>query len=174
MAKHGFIAGAAGALAAFASGGPLSAEVSQSAAERILELHNHERAAHALPPLSWNPALAKAAQPWAYRLARDGYLHHSTDSDTGENLWMGTSGFFSTDQMIGAFTGERRMFRPGVFPEVSTTGSWEDVGHYTQIIWPQTQQVGCAIASSNGMDVLVCRYWPAGNWIGRPVGLAQR
>lgn len=174
MTRHRIIMAIAGTLSALVAAGSLSAEVPQPIAVRILELHNKERAAHALPPLSWNPKLAAAAKPWAHRLAHDGYLHHSTDGESGENLWMGTSGYFTADQMIGAFTGERAMFRPGIFPEVSTTGSWEDVGHYTQIIWPQTREVGCAMASARGMDVLVCRYWPAGNWIGRPVGLAQR
>ena len=60
----------------------------------------------------------------------------------------------------------RAAFRPGVFPDVSRTGRWSDVGHYTQIIWPETQEVGCATALNASHEVLVCRYWPAGNVIG--------
>jgi hypothetical protein len=72
--------------------------------------------------------------------------------------------------MIDAFVEERRDFTPGTFPEVSRTGKWKDVGHYTQIIWPETQKVGCAIARGEHWDFLVCRYWPAGNIVGRKVG----
>jgi hypothetical protein len=61
------------------------------------------------------------------------------------------------------------MFRAGRFPDVSATGNWADVGHYTQIIWPTTQRVGCSISRSVKDEVLVCRYWPAGNVVNKPV-----
>ena len=50
-----------------------------------------------------------------------------------------------------------------MFPDNSRTGEWRDVAHYTQIVWPATTQVGCALASSATTDYLVCRYAPAGN-----------
>jgi hypothetical protein len=69
--------------------------------------------------------------------------------------------------MVGAWASERSMFRPARFPDVSTTGNWADVGHYTQMIWPATTRVGCAIGSSAAADFLVCRYWPSGNVTGQ-------
>ena len=50
----------------------------------------------------------------------------------------------------------------------SRSGNWEDVGHYTQMIWPGSVRVGCAIRSSASNDYLVCRYSPAGNVMGAP------
>ena len=58
---------------------------------------------------------------------------------------------------------------PGIFPTVSRSGNWETVGHYTQMVWPTTTRVGCAVASNASNDFLVCRYSPAGNIDGRPV-----
>ncbi len=153
---------------------PVLADPLPAAADmRILSLHNQARADRHLPNLEWSPGLAKAAEGWARKLATEGRLRHSAWKDregTGENLWIGTTGYFGPDNMIAAFIDEKRDFRPGVFPMVSKTGHWEDVGHYTQIIWPSTQQVGCALAQGKQMDVLVCRYWPAGNFIGSKVG----
>ena len=63
-----------------------------------------------------------------------------------------------------------RQFKPGTFPEITRTKKWEDVAHYTQIIWPDTREVGCALATVNGRDALVCRYSPPGNIFGQPVG----
>ncbi len=83
---------------------------------------------------------------------------------------MGTSGYYSAEDMIGSFLEEARDFRPGLFPSVSRTGNWDDVSHYTQLIWPTTQSVGCAIARGGGNEVLVCRYWPKGNIDNRRVG----
>jgi hypothetical protein len=71
--------------------------------------------------------------------------------------------------MVGGWASERKVYQPGVFPIVSRTGKWEDVGHYTQIIWPTTQRVGCALATNARSDYLVCRYWPAGNVNGVPM-----
>ena len=50
-----------------------------------------------------------------------------------------------------------------MFPDNSTTGKVEDVGHYTQVIWRATSEVGCAEATSADEDILVCRYTEAGN-----------
>ena len=76
---------------------------------------------------------------------------------------------YNFEQMVAGWTSERRWFAPGIFPAVSRSGNWEDVGHYTQMVWPTTTRVGCAMATNAGNDFLVCRYSPAGNVTGRPV-----
>jgi uncharacterized protein YkwD len=144
---------------------------SEPFAQRVLALHNEERERLGKLPLRWSAGLADEAQRWATSLARAGALQHAANrGGTGENLWAGSTGGYGPEQMIGAFIAERRAFRPGRFPQVSSTGNWADVGHYTQVIWPATQAVGCAVASAAGRDVMVCRYWPAGNVVGQPVG----
>lgn len=70
--------------------------------------------------------------------------------------------------MIESFGNEKQYFVGGIFPDVSSTGDWQDVGHYTQVVWRDTTEVGCAIASANGNDILVCRYSPPGNVPGQP------
>jgi|tagenome__1003787_1003787.scaffolds.fasta_scaffold20989036_10 hypothetical protein len=139
---------------------------------RILAAHNVERMQAGMPPLSWDPALGNAAAVYAQQMAMTGIFAHSDRSQrrgTGENLWMGTHGAFSIEAMVGGWVSEKRNFRAGIFPNVSRTSDWADVGHYTQMIWPTTQRVGCAIASTARVDYLVCRYATAGNIDGRPV-----
>ena len=82
---------------------------------------------------------------------------------------MGTRGAFTPEQMIASWAEERRMFRPGIFPAVSSTGNWLDVSHYTTMIWPTTTRVGCALYSSASWDFLICRYSPPGNIDGQRV-----
>jgi hypothetical protein len=139
---------------------------------RIVAAHNAARAQVGAAPLTWDPALSNAAAAYARQLAYTRVFAHSNRKarpGTGENLWMGSRGAFSVETMVGGWTSERRMFAPGIFPAVSRTGNWADVGHYTQMIWPGTQRVGCAVASNASTDYLVCRYAPAGNIDGRPV-----
>jgi hypothetical protein len=137
--------------------------------QRILAVHNRERSGLGLVPLSWNPALARSARRWADYLAATGRFEHAPENDAapeGENLWAGTKGFFAPEAMVNAWIREKRFFRPGRFPDNSTTGRVEDVGHYTQLVWRATTEVGCAEATSASEDILVCRYAEAGNYRG--------
>lgn len=142
-------------------------------AGRLLAAHNAERDRAGVAPLRWSGDLAREAHEWAETLARKGQLEHAGGEarrGAGENLWMGSAGAYSAEDMIGGFASERAKFRAGTFPQVSQTGNWADVGHYTQLIWPSTQEVGCAVAMGAGKDVLVCRYAPAGNIFGEKIG----
>jgi hypothetical protein len=137
---------------------------------RILAAHNVERARMSMPPLAWDDALGVGAATYAQQMAFTGTFQHSNRQarrGIGENLWMGTHGAFSIEAMVGGWAAEKRYFLPGIFPNNSRTGNWEDVGHYTQMIWPTTTRVGCAIASTRRIDYLVCRYATAGNMDGR-------
>ena len=138
---------------------------------------NRERAALGLSGLRWDPELAVAARGYAAELAAtDKWQHSSAETRVGqgENLWMGTRGAFHIDEMVGAWLAERSMFRAGTFPHVSNTGNWEDVGHYTQIIWHGDRRVGCGLSSSAKFDYLVCRYAGPGNVMGEPVVRTQQ
>ena len=139
---------------------------------RILALHNRERAATGAAPLSWDVSLAAAAATYGPALARQGRLAHAPDLRTlrqGENLWMGTAGAFSIEEMVGSWAAEKSIFVPGIVPNVSRSGHFGDVGHYTQMIWPSTARVGCALHRSARDDYLICRYSPPGNVVGERV-----
>ena len=173
------IGGSAMALPSFASGSAYEpsrtashngAHRSHERSKRILAAHNRERARLGLPRLRWSRTLEQEAANWGRHLSRQGRLQHASRSarrDTGENLWMGTAGAWDVETMVGGFIEERRHYRHARFPDISRTGNWADVGHYTQVIWRDTQEVGCAVVTERGWDVLVCRYWPAGNVWGR-------
>ena len=171
--KSGRIFAALGALTAL---GGIAAVASHAAqpqnrfAAELLEAHNEERAEFGAPKLQWSQRLAKDAQVWARTLASEGRMRHASIEEragAGENLWMGSAGRYSATFMIRAFAEEKRYFRPGEFPDISRTGNWRDVGHYTQVVWRETREVGCAVARNDRDDFLVCRYWPAGNIYGR-------
>ena len=113
---------------------------------------------------------AAQALEYARDLARTGRFEHSPSSTRqgqGENLWAGTPSAFTFEQMSGAWIDEKRFYQHARFPFVSTTGNWQDVGHYTQIIWRDTTRLGCGLATGSGRDYLVCRYAPPGNVSGQ-------
>jgi hypothetical protein len=174
MRRSGPFISAAFAGAALVASNPAAAQplLASEFPSRILAAHNRERAPVGVPPLVWDNALGTAAAAYAQQMAFTGIFEHSDRTQRrgiGENLWYGTHGAYSVETMVGAWASEKRYFAPGIFPAVSRTGNWIDVAHYTQMIWPTTQRIGCALASTARMDYLVCRYAPAGNIDGRPV-----
>ena len=148
----------------------------------MLGAHNDARIRFGVAPLSWSEHLATEAMGHAQYMARTGvYGHDQTPGrrkKQGENLWRGQRGVFSYDIMIGLMIDEAKLFRPGVFPDNSSNGDWHAVAHFTQIVWPSTTEVGCALASSDSTDYFVCRYSPTGNkdgqFLAEQRALAQR
>lgn len=135
--------------------------------------HNRARADVSVAPLVWDAGLAADAARYAATLAATRTFAHAKrvagEPVQGENLWMGTGRAYSYADMIGSWVDERRDFRRGLFPDISRAGSWHLVGHYTQIVWAGTKAVGCAVAANTSDEYLVCRYFPAGNIVGRDV-----
>lgn len=125
--------------------------------------HNMARQAVGAAPLAWDDALAVDATAYAKQLAASSSFDHAEQEEQGENLWMGTKRAFPYHRMIGAWVDEKTHFVNRPIPAVSTTGEFDDVGHYTQLIWRTTTHVGCGIAADGEEEYVVCRYKNAGN-----------
>ncbi len=129
---------------------------------RMLAAHNAVRAQLGEPPLTWSPALARYAQQWADHLASERAFYHRPNPRFGENLFMveGDNALASPEDVVRAWAGEARHYN-------ERTNSCRGVcGHFTQIVWRSTREVGCAAAQSDGYEVWVCNYNPPGNIIG--------
>ena len=140
-------------------------------ARDILTAHNAARAAVGAPPLQWNPELQAHATTRAGELAQIRQLVHAPREGRGterENILSAPIGY-SPSRMIDLWSKESGHFRPGLFPDVSDTGNWMDVAHYTQMVWPTTTEIGCGYVPGGGFNWLVCRYNPGGNKDGKPV-----
>ncbi len=145
---------------------------SQALEHQLLDIHNAERAAVGSPALRWDPQLAQNATNYAAIIAQKGQLVSAPREGLGverESLLRAPISY-SPQQMMAVWTSERRYFVSGLFPNVSSSGNWADVGSYSQMIWPTTTSVGCGYAPGGGFNWLVCRYSPGGNKGGKPVG----
>jgi hypothetical protein len=141
-----------------------------SLAERILDAHNRERAESARRRWSDAKLAADAASSGPALAALRHLVHSPRENRPGqrENLAMAWHGTLSAEQLVGMWTREKLLLTPGMFP---WTGQLEDVAHYTQMVWPTTTHVGCAIFEAD-WDYLICRYSPPGNKDGQPVFVA--
>ena len=141
----------------------------------IYRLHNAARAQFGSEPLVWDPELAHGALGYSRLLPVRGLVHapRAGRGAARENLLRARRGRVVVD-LGSTWLAERRWFRPGIFPHVSTNGDWATVSHYTQMVWPTTTRLGCGITSDAQWDWLVCRYLGPGNRDGTYIGPVRR
>jgi uncharacterized protein YkwD len=140
-----------------ASGG-----VTAATKDEIVKAHNRYRAEVGVPDIQWSDSLAAGAQEWADKLAADGggLVHSSTG--LGENLFGGSGKAYTGVNAVESWGSEKANYNGEPVGQEKAV-----VGHYTQMVWRSTTEVGCASATSaEGAMVWVCRYSPAGNMTG--------
>jgi uncharacterized protein YkwD len=141
-------------------------------------LHNKWRERVGVARLSWNSTLAASAKAYA----QECFWGHSSHADrnpdagyqsVGENLTFTTQRLsaFGAETAVQLWIDERVDWDFGM--NVGD-GDFAAYGHYTQVVWHSTEQVGCGAAYCSNVEnignsgtVVVCRYGPAGNYTGR-------
>jgi len=135
-----------------------SAPARSSLSRDMLARHNAVRARVGMPPLAWSDRLAARAQDWADTLLGRKQFIHRPNSTYGENLFEITGAAASPAQVVDAWAAESRNY------DYASNKCSGVCGHYTQIVWGDTKEVGCAVARGRGREVWVCNYDPPGNW----------
>ncbi|XP_051577089.1 cysteine-rich venom protein ENH1-like [Myxocyprinus asiaticus] len=137
-----------------------------SVQQEIVDVHNAFR--RAVTPtssnmlkMSWSQAAADSAQGWidqcimthgpASTLMINGY-------ELGENLFKASSVYQWTD-VVTAWHSEVNNYEYAY-------GSINDqpTGHYTQVVWYSSYEVGCAVAQCGSYYFYGCHYYRAGNF----------
>lgn len=134
---------------------------------QLLAAQNKYRTELGETALVWSDRLAETAQSWAEHLANEVHaMRHSGAIATGENIATWPAGRATLSRLVKLWGDEKQYFVDAVFPDVSRTGDWKVVSHYSQLVWRKTTEVGCGFATGGGQDYLVCQYNPTGNFIG--------
>lgn len=147
----------------------------------ILAAHNEVRAPLGLPSFTWSARLADYAQVWANTLAThyNCSMQHRSEVgreewQVGENLfWAGARRWtdgrieiepISPRRVVALWAGEVSDYDYAA----NQCRFGAQCGHYTQIVWRDTQELGCAAALCGDLgQIWVCNYSPAGNWLGQ-------
>ncbi len=159
--------------------------------QAICEQHNVNRAKHpGVPPLTWSKELAKNAQDWvagchtSKNANGDEFFCHQnkdygcgTDANYkfGENLSFWTPELKPAEVVDGWYC-ENKIYdydnpQPGGSLMFGCDNNPDKVtGHFTQVVWKSTQQLGCAkntcALGPNEGTLWACEYYPAGNTAG--------
>jgi pathogenesis-related protein 1 len=131
-----------------------------SLADQMLAAHNAARAAVKTKPLVWSDKLAVSAQDWANSLLTRQGLIHQKNSKYGENMYALVGGKSTPEAVVKVWTSESADY------DYKTNHCRTACGHYTQVIWHGTKEVGCAVARRGSREIWVCEYAPPGNYVG--------
>ncbi len=127
----------------------------------MLDVHNQWRRKVGVPALTWSDDLAQHAQEWANQLANENFkLYHRPNNPFGENLTWAAHQQLTPLQVVNSWGEEVAQYD---YDSNSCSGV---CGHYTQIVWQETTEVGCAVVRSQQQEIWVCNYNPPGNYVG--------
>jgi len=132
----------------------------------VLRQHNIYRCMHGVPALTWTTQLQQQAQAWANQM--QGVMQHGGHEGAGQNLAQLIPPTYDDVAMVRAWYDEISLTNNGL-----VSGFALGTGHYTQVVWRGTQQVGCAhfmrptCNTANKPCLLVCHYFPPGNYKGQ-------
>jgi uncharacterized protein YkwD len=131
------------------------------AIEEIVNEHNVFRAKEHVPPLVWNATLARFSQQYAETLKGNCQQIHSS-SPYGENLMEGTPGL-TWKITVDGWSEEKKNYHY----DSDTCDPGKMCGHYKAVVWKTTTSVGCGrIKCNSGDTIIMCSYWPPGNYDG--------
>ncbi|KAJ6093517.1 hypothetical protein N7486_008806 [Penicillium sp. IBT 16267x] len=148
--------------------------------ETVLQVSNEYRGIHEADEVVWNETLVKYARSWA-----ETCIWKHSDGPYGENL---AFGYPNASAAVEAWGDEGKLYN---FKK--PTGFTEATGHFTQLVWKSTEEVGCAAVNCGYTEDLskvrrdggglvprtvadgssraqgwyvVCEYMPPGNVVG--------
>lgn len=138
-----------------------------------LSEHNTYRATHHSPALSLGNSLNDTAQAYAETILSTGiFIHSSNDqrNGAGENMYY-TFSQYPLDPADLANRAVGAWYEEVVDYDYGNPGFSVDTGHFTQVVWKSTTQLGCGVAQgpktiagrTGTANYVVCHYAPDGN-----------
>uniref|UniRef100_A0A667ZNB0 Im:7150988 n=1 Tax=Myripristis murdjan TaxID=586833 RepID=A0A667ZNB0_9TELE len=136
-----------------------SGKTLKQVSREFLDTHNAYRRDHQAPPLTFNSDLNASAQKWADHLLSTRKLEHSRAKD-GENI------FYASSSGPIKMTGKEAV--DSWYSEVKdydwdSPGYSHKTGHFTQVVWKETKELGVGLATDGNTVYVVAQYRPRGN-----------
>ncbi|XP_028313707.1 Golgi-associated plant pathogenesis-related protein 1-like isoform X2 [Gouania willdenowi] len=131
----------------------------ESFQKEFLDSHNAYRAMHKAPPMALSEELMASAQKWANHLLALGKLEHSSTGN-GENVFFmsSSSGLKLTGkEAVNSWYNEVKDYN------FSRPGFQGNTGHFTQVVWKASTELGVGMATDGKEAFVVGQYHPAGN-----------
>jgi uncharacterized protein YkwD len=166
------------------SGGGTTERQLSAEQQQLLDMHNAHRRTCGAPALSWSWAVADSAQTWA-----NGCHTKKSNSSSFCHQNVAAKDVPECGTFPRTTYGENLHWGESVTPETADKGWWaneirkynfgtpvysDEVGHFTQMAWRTTTQLGCAKSVCGKNTLWVCRYEKRGNVGVTPAGPAAQ
>jgi hypothetical protein len=143
--------------------------LTQAEKDSMLTAHNNARASISnaipqIPSVTWSESIASTAQELANQIKFDSCrLQYKRNIPYGQTLaYTGESQATPAD-VVNVWMSEKEYYDP-ITGRCNTSIS--ACGHFTQVVWRKTRQIGCGVATCSRSQVWVCMYNPQGNIYG--------
>ena len=127
----------------------------------ILNNHNYHRKRHQVDSLERNSEIEKVAQDYSEYQASIDQMKHSNNKKYGENLYYC---YASYGICVTGEDASQRWYDEVSQYNFNKPGFSSGTGHFTQLVWKGSTQIGCGAACNNKNKCYVtCNYYPPGN-----------
>ncbi|XP_062595721.1 GLIPR1-like protein 1 [Saccostrea cucullata] len=129
--------------------------------QEFLNAHNERRrnvnpSASNMKEMIWSDELYTIARNYAQQCSFSHNSQRSSQSQTfsyvGENIYMGTFG--TATDAVRSWDEEKSYY------DLSSNTCTRTCGHYTQVVWTDSEYLGCARQQCGNSYLIVCNYGP--------------
>ena len=129
--------------------------------EKALNIHNEYRKKHNARILDLSLELSGKAKKRILQLEK-GLVNINSelddkDNEFGENLYISTKNDFNIEKVCEIWYNEKNKYN------FDLNTYQKGTGHFTQMIWKETQKIGFGYLNNNGKIYFLALYSPAGN-----------
>ena len=136
----------------------------ESLRNAILTRHNFYRKQHQVGDLVRNTDIDAISQDYSEKLAASGQFQHSGNKFNGNAL--GENLYKSYGMAVDGVGAVDMWYNEVKDYDFNNQGFSMGTGHFTQVVWKGSKNLGCGIACGSGC-VVTCNYYPAGNYLGQ-------
>ena len=126
----------------------------------ILSRHNTYRKQHQVDDLVRNSAIEEIAQAYSETLAASTVFQHSLNKfngfPLGENIYRNFGISVDGNDAVDTWYDQINMY------DFKNQGFSTNTGHFTQLVWKGSKNLGCGIACGSAC-IVICNYFPPGN-----------
>lgn len=132
---------------------------------RVVNHINEYRRLHQSPPLIYSTTISEFSQSWADYMSINQVFQHSKENMYGENIALAYYTDTDTDTLIKSID---MFYNEVLLYDYNNPVFNSETGHFTQLVWMNTREIGLGIATStNGYTYICTNYNPSGNYMGQ-------
>lgn len=131
--------------------------------EQITDRHNYYRAQHQVGNLQRDSTLERIAQDAAKHMVEIDNFYFTTETYNGQ--YIGKNLFWSWGSTPNGISQADSWYNGISSYDFNNPGYTSGAGSFTQMVWKNSQKIGCGYSCSGSQCYGCCTYYPGGNYL---------